>query len=314
MARQIRLLVSLMYKKLGIVTNIWAKRMERGDTFEDLASQFAENGFREMEVRDHDYLRNSEFGDMMREIEAAMGAYTDDAWKAICEALWRGASSEALIKAEHKPLFGKVSEFVGKMSGITLSFAASHAWLAAPDDFDADSARIREAKKFAYLLCPHGARFRIVDIGTHGEIDAEVAVANAKRYKSLLPSYPMVFALEHGRQSATWTLELARRGDCPLIYDQANTFRSDGSALNRPEDFWNTVTCNDLASVHIKQKTADGVSTQISDGFVDFKSILKRLTRLGYKGDLLIENAPTDQPLEDALASREYLLECEKDV
>ena len=303
-----------MYEKLGIVTNIWAKRMGSGDSFEDLASQFGENGFREMEVRDHNYLRNSAFGEMMREIEAAMGAYTDEGWKAICEALWREASWGELVMVEHKSLFDKVNEFVKKMSGLTLSYAASHVWLAEPDDLDADNARIIQAKKFAYLLCPHAARFRIVDVETNGEIDTGVAVANAKRYKSLLPSYPMVFALEHGRQSATWTLELARHGGCPLIYDQANTFRSDGTASNEPDDFWSTVRNEDLASVHIKQRTADGISTQIADGFVDFKSISKHLTRLGYKGDRLIENTATDQPLEDALVSRKYLLECEKDA
>ena len=303
-----------MYEKLGIVTNIWAKRMESGDSFEDLALKFGENGFREMEVRDHNYLRNSKFGDTMRETEAAMGTYTDEGWKAICEALWRGTSWSGLIKAHHKSLFDKLSEFVGKMSDLTLSFAASHVWLAKPDDLHADNAKIIRAKKFAYLLCPHAPRFRIVDVETDGEIDTRIAVANAKRYKSLLPSYPMVFALEHGRQSATWTLDLARRGGCPLIYDQANTFRSDGTASNRPEDFWSTVRNEDLASVHIKQRTAAGFSTQIADGFVEFKSIAKHLTRLGYKGDLLIENAATDQPLEDALVSREYLLKCEKDA
>jgi sugar phosphate isomerase/epimerase len=303
-----------MYEQLGIVTNIWAKRMESGDSFEDLASKFGENGFREMEVRDHNYLRNSEFGDMMRKIEAAMYAYTDERWKTICEALWRGASWSKLIKAEHKSLFDQVCEFVGKMSGLTLSYAASHVWLAEPHDLGGDNARIIEAKKFAYLLCPHGARFRIVDVEAHGNVDTEVAVANVERYKSLLPSYPMVFAVEHGRQSATWTLELARHGGCPLIYDQANTFRSDGTASNRPEDFWSTVRKEDLASVHIKQRTADGFSTRITDGFVDFKSISNHLTRLGYQGDLLIENTATDQPLEDALVSRKYLLECESDV
>lgn len=303
-----------MYEKLGIVTNIWAKRMESGDSFEDLALKFGENGFRDMEVRDHNYLRSSKFGDMMREIETAMDAYTDEGWKAICEALWRRENWSEFIKTEHKLLFDKVSEFVRTMAGLTLSYAASHVWLAEPDDLDADNARIIEAKKFAYLLCPHSARFRIVDVETDGKIDTRAAVANAKRYKSLLPSYPMVFALEHGRQSATWTLELARHGGCPLIYDQANTFRSDGTASNRPEDFWSTVTLDDLASVHVKQRTADGFSTQITDGFVDFRSILKHLTRLGYKGDLLIENTATDQPLEDALVSRKYLLECEKDV
>ena len=155
LAQQILFWETRMYEKLGIVTNIWARRMGSGDSFEDLASQFGENGFREMEVRDHNYLRNSAFGDMMREIEAAMGAYTDEGWKAICEALWHDTSWSELIKVEHKSLFDKVSEFQRKMSDLTLSYAASHVWLAEPDDLDADNKRIIEAKKFAYLLCPH---------------------------------------------------------------------------------------------------------------------------------------------------------------
>ena len=143
-----------MYETLGIVTNIWAKRMGGGDSFEDLALTFAENGFRELEVRDHNYLRNSEFGDMMREIEAATESYTDERWKAICEALRRDTSRSELIKAEHKSLFDKVSEFVEKMSGLNLSCAASIVWLAEPDDLDAGNARIIQAKEFAYLLYP----------------------------------------------------------------------------------------------------------------------------------------------------------------
>ena len=146
-----------MYETLGIVTNIWAKRMGGGDSFEDLALTFAENGFRELEVRDHNYLRNSEFGDMMREIEAATESYTDERWKDICEALRRDTSWIELIKAEqteHKSLFDKVSEFVEKMSGLNLSYAASIAWLAEPDDLDAGNARIIQAKEFAYLLYP----------------------------------------------------------------------------------------------------------------------------------------------------------------
>ncbi len=143
-----------MYETLGIVTNIWAKRMGGGDSFEDLALKFGENGFHEMEIRDHNYLRNSEFGDMMREIEAATESYTDERWKAICEALRRDTSRSELIKAEHKSRFDKVSEFVEKMSGLNLSYAASIAWLAEPDDLDAGNARIIQAKEFAYLLYP----------------------------------------------------------------------------------------------------------------------------------------------------------------
>ena len=62
-----------------------------------------------------------------------------------------------------------------------------------------------------------------------------------------------------------------------------------------------------LTSVHFKQKTADGVLSQVGDGYVDFEAIGRRLVAGDYKGDLLLENTPTDRPLEDAILSREYL-------
>jgi sugar phosphate isomerase/epimerase len=63
----------------------------------------------------------------------------------------------------------------------------------------------------------------------------------------------------------------------------------------------------DFTSVHFKQKTTDGVLSQVGDGFVDFAAIARRLKAGGYKGDLLLENRATDQPLEDAIRSRTYL-------
>ena len=73
-----------MFDKLGVVTNIWAKRMEDGDQFQELAVQFGQDGFQHLEVRDGAYLRNSEFGNLIQEIETAIGAYTADQWKDIC--------------------------------------------------------------------------------------------------------------------------------------------------------------------------------------------------------------------------------------
>jgi hypothetical protein len=78
-----------MFEKLGVVTNVWAERLVRGDRFEDLARQFGDNGFKHMEVRDGDYLRNSAFGSLIQEIESAMESCTDDQWKGICETMWR---------------------------------------------------------------------------------------------------------------------------------------------------------------------------------------------------------------------------------
>ena len=296
-----------IFEKLGIVTNIWTKRIDDGDRFEDLARQFGDHGFKDMEVREGDYLRNSEFGGLIGEIEAAMGCYTDDQWKAICDAIWKGGQDPA-VTADDGDLFARVSAFVELARDLKLSYAMSHSWLGAPENLEADTQQIIQAKKLAYLLCPANARLRIVGLApTGGKADPQAAVANVERYRSLLPNCPMVFAVENSRQPATFTLDLAVQGGALLTYDEANTYRDDGTTVNPPEEFWSAVKMEDLTSVHFKQKTADGVLTQVSDGYVDFAAIGKRLVAGGYKGDLLLENTPTDQPLEDAVSSRVYL-------
>jgi len=80
----------------------------------------------------------------------------------------------------------------------------------------------------------------------------------------------VVFAVENALQPATVTLDLAVQGGALLTYDEANTYRPDGTTLNVPEAFWNAVEMENLTSVHFKQKTADGVLSQVGDGFVDF--------------------------------------------
>ena len=296
-----------IFEKLGVVTNIWTKRIDDGDPFEDLARQFGDHGFKDMEVREGDYLRNSEFGGLIGEVETAMGRYTDEQWQTICDAIWEGAQDPA-VTVEDSPLFKRFSAFVELTRDLKLSYAMSHSWLATPEDLETDTQQIIQAKKLAYLLCPANARLRIVGLApTGGKTDPQAAVANVKRYRSLLPNCPMVFAVENSRQPATFTLDLAVQGGALLTYDEANTYRDDGTTVNPPEEFWNAVKMEDLTSVHFKQKTADGVLSQVGDGYVDFAAIGKRLDVGGYKGDLLLENTPTDQPLEDAVSSRIYL-------
>ena len=64
-----------MYEKIGIVTNIWAQRMDQGDSFIDLVQQFGQNGFTQFEVRDGDYLRQSIFGDLLEKLKDVMENY-----------------------------------------------------------------------------------------------------------------------------------------------------------------------------------------------------------------------------------------------
>ncbi len=305
-----------MFERLGIVTNIWAKEMEDGARFDDLMVLFGENGFREMEVREGDYLRNSEFGVLITALEEAMLVYSDNEFKSICDAVWNGPTTTTttdgfnLNDTEHVKLFEELVDFVQKASGLTLSYAMSHPWLSAPHDIQADNQKIVIAKKLAYLLCPARARLRLVDLDTEGEIDENIAIDNLKRYNTLLPEYPTVFAVENARQSATLTLELAVTGSAKLTYDETNTYLADGTTINSPEEFWREVEMDDLTSVHFKQKTEVGVLSEVGDGFVDFKAIAHHLQSGNYTGDLLLENAPTTQSLTDALNSREYLLEC----
>ena len=293
-----------MFEKLGIVTNIWSKEIENGTRFDELMVEFGANGFKDMEVREGDYLRNSEFGELIQQLESAMLAYTDAEFKTICDAAWTGQVHEA----EHPTLFEAVASFAEKASGLTLSYAMSHPWLSAADDREADTQQILKAKKLAYLLCPARPRLRLVDLDSEGEINEPAAIANLKHYSALLPDYPMIFAVENARQTATLTLKLAVAGSAKLTYDETNTYRADGTTVNSPDEFWSAVKMTDLTSVHFKQKTEEGVLSEVCDGFVNFGAIAEHLKTGHYTGDLLLENTPTAHSLQDALRSREYLL------
>ena len=302
-----------MFERLGIVTNIWAKEIENGARFGDLMVEFGANGFRDMEVREGDYLRNSEFGALIQKIEDAMSEYTDAEFKTICDAVWDSTATNdgsELDKTKHPALFKEIAEFVRKADGLTLSYAMSYPWLSKPVDSQVDTQKIINAKKLAYLLCPSRARLRLVDLDTEGKIDENVAIVNLKQYASFLPEYPLIFAVENARQSATLTLKLAIAGGAKLTYDETNTYHIDGTTLNAPEVFWDNVKMNDLTSVHFKQKTGAGILSAVADGYVDFKAIAQRLRSGNYTGDLLLENAPTTHSLTDALNSKEYLLGC----
>jgi len=307
-----------MFDQLGIVTTIWAKRILSGDRFEHLAAQFRDNDFKYIEIRYEDYLRNSAFGSFLQEIERTMSHYSDAHWQRICQAIWHktasfspkcgGGGGMALIKSEDRLIFGRISEFVEQTKGLVLSYAIPHQWLSQPEDVNADNERIIKAKKLAYLMSQYQARLRLVDLESKGKIHPRIATANLNRYRSLLPNYRVLMAVENALQAATFTLQLALQGRVLLTYDEANTYRFDGTKLNDPEVFWDAVKIEHITSVHLKQKTVAGVSSQVGDGWVDFAAIIHCLKERGYKGDLLLENAATNQPLEDAIRSREYLL------
>ena len=295
-----------MFEKLGIVTNIWAEEIANGARFDELMVEFGANGFKDMEVREGDYLRNSEFGHLIQALESAMPAYTDTEFRTICDAVW----TEQPYQTKDVRLFEAIAAFTKKASGLTLSYAMSHRWLSRAIDSETDTQQIIKAKKLAYLLCPERPRLRLVDLDTEGDIDASAAIANLKHYAALLPEYPMIFAVENARQTATLTLALAVAGGAKLTYDETNTYRADGTTVNPPDEFWGAVEMTDLTSVHFKQKTEAGVLSEVSDGYVNFRAIAEHLKTRHYTGDLLLENTPTAHSLRDALRSRAYLLSC----
>ena len=248
----------------------------------------------------------SAFGDLIAQVEAAMPAYTDAEFRGICDAL-RGGDA---VETAHPDLFASVRTFMEKAAPLTLSYAMSNRWLAGGDVTEADRAEIARGKKLAYLLCPARPRLRLVDIETEGTIDEAAAIATLKDYEAVLPEYPMLFAVENARQTATQTLKIAVAAGARLTYDETNTYRADGTTLNAPSEFWNAVRMEDLTSVHFKQKTEAGVLSVVGDGFVDFRAIAKHLRTGNYTGDLLLENRPTERSLQDALESRAYLMAC----
>ena len=295
-----------MFEKLGIVTNIWAEEIEKGARFDELMVEFGANGFKDMEVREGDYLRNSEFGVLIQQLESVMPAYTDAEFRTICDAVW----TEQPYQTKHITLFEEIAAFTEKASGLTLSYAMSHPWLSPPTDSETDTQQIIRAKKLAYLLCPERPRLRLVDLNTEGDIDESAAIANLKNYAALLPDYPMIFAVENARQTATLTLKLAVAGGAKLTYDETNTYRADSTTVNPPDEFWSAVKMTDLTSVHFKQKTEAGVLSEVGDGYVNFSTISGHLKTGHYTGDLFLENTPSAHSLQDALRSRAYLLNC----
>jgi len=296
-----------MFEKFGIVTNVWAERMDQGDLFIDLAQQFGQNGFSQFEVRDGDYLCESPFGNLLEQLKVAMTTYSTEQWKQICQTVWQPTGKKLTLVAEHQKLFQLFEDFTARMLPFQLSYAISHSWLSQPSDFVADNDFIQKAKRLSCLLCPQSPRLRLVDLTPSVSIDFEVAKNNINRYTSLAPQ--TILAVENAVQPATDLLELVEQTQAVLTYDEANSYRSDGSVKDDLADFWQRILMQDLTSVHFKQKTADGVLTELKDGWVDFKTILRHLKRGNYQGDLLLENMPSGDPLTDAINSRRYLLD-----
>lgn len=296
-----------MYEKIGIVTNIWAQRMDQGDSFIDLVQQFGQNGFTQFEVRDGDYLRQSIFGDLLEKLKDVMKNYNTEEWEEICRSIWQLTEKKEFV-VEHQLLFQQFGDFAAKIFPFRLSYAISHPWRSQPEDLSADNNFIEQAKRLSYLFCPQSPRLRLVDLTSLISVDFETAKININRYLNLLPQ--TIFAVENAVQPATDLIKLIESTSAYLTYDEANSYQPDGSVKDDLSVFWGRIQMDDLTSVHFKQKTTNGVLTELEDGWVDLRSIMRKLNQSNYQGDLLIENTPSNDPLTDAINSRRYLLDC----
>ena len=302
-----------MFDKLGIVTNCLARRLAHNDGFEKLIEDFVQNGFLHIEIRDGDYLRDSDFGEILQGIETALQHYSAREWQRLCVAVHDGNAHQIPgLQSRDQRSFHHIDRLLKQNPEVVLSYAIAHPWTRPPENRIDDDIRIIRAKRIAYLLSPARARLRLVDMKVETSLDKDAAVFNLQRYQALAPECPVALAVENSALPAHVILNLAVQGNVYLAYDEANIFYPDGTPMRDTERFWEHVTARRLISVHLKQKNHHGVLARLGEGFVDLPMLLNRLWELHHEGDWLLEYQATDQPVQDAIHSREILLAYQK--
>ncbi len=302
-----------MFDKLGIVTNCLTKRMANEDTFEKLIGDFIRNGFLHIEIRDGDYLRQSGFGKILQEVETAIQHYDPVEWQQICAVLHHKTSPDVPdLRTQDSRCIIDFHRRLQTNPEVVFSYAMAHPWTGSPENIIADDACIIRAKKLAYLLSPNKARLRLVDLAVEQPLNEDTAISNLRRYRSLAPECPVTLVVENSQLPPHVILHLATQSNVYLAYDEANNYYQNGKLLGDTNLFWERVEGHQLVSVHLKQKNHDGVCAGLGEGFVDLPALFKRLIDKAYAGDWLLEYRATDQPIQDAIQSREGLLTYQK--
>ncbi|MDX2446133.1 MAG: hypothetical protein QNK29_02910 [Desulfobacterales bacterium] len=298
-----------MFDKLGIVTNCLAKRLADNDSFENLINDFIRNGFLHIEIRDGDYLHQSGFGGILKKVETTIQHYSDVEWQQICGALHHKTSPDLpMLRAQDHRYIIDFYRRLQTNPEVVFSYAMAHSWTGPSENVAVDDACIIRAKKLAYLLSPTKARLRLVDLAVEQPVDESTAISNLRRYQSLTPECPVVLAVENSQLPPHVILHLATQSNVKLAYDEANNYYQDGKLIGDTKLFWERVGGHQLVSVHLKQKNHDSVCAVLGEGFVDFPVLLEQLLDHSYDGDWLLEYRATDQPIQDAIQSREVLL------
>jgi hypothetical protein len=301
-----------MFDKLGIVTNCLAKCLAHNDSFEKLIGEFVRNGFMHIEIRDGDYLRESAFGELLGEMETAMSYYNDTDWQRLCVGLHKNQVHEIQgLRSRDRGLINRLGRFLQTSPGMVLSYALAHPWTSRPENASNDDRGIIRAKRLAYLFSPTHARLRLVDLNVKEAFQKKDAIANLRRYQSLMTACPVTLAVENSSLPPHIILDLAVQSNVRLAYDEANNYYQNGTTLGDTEVFWERLKAHQLISIHLKQKNQNGVCASLGDGFVDLPVLFKRLLDRSYDGDWLLEYRATHQPLKDAIRSREFLSTCQ---
>jgi len=296
-----------MLERLGIITNCWRKVLDDGESFESLATAFCCEGFREIEIRDGEYLRRSSIARVIDGIEKTAFHYGPERWRGICECIHRSAGWRPLAEDADRALLEAAAGLVEQTRGAVYSYAMAFPWLSPSQDPAADERRIASALALACMLNPRSPRLRLVSLEAASAPDSKAAVSNLLRYLAEARKLGVLLTVENALHPAPVIHALAVSGGVPLTYDEANNYRPDGAELSSSAVFRRNLRVEHLASVHLKQKNGKGVPSRLTDGYVDIRELLAWLAGIGYTGDLLLEFAPADDPLTGATESRAYL-------
>ncbi len=275
---------------LGLVTNVFRRQLDGGDSLAELVIEAYRRGIRAFELR-----------------QGALGEY---------ECVLHGASATALSRlAEQCP----EAEF---NVAIELPIFAREV-----SQLDPVFMNAREA---ALALCarPRGiheatAHLRMVDLTLGAPLLASAAFAAQLDCLDLLVNDALAsgvrVSFEHALQPARVVREVIRRlgplietngfvagGNLGLCYDPCNLVNSP---LEREDPIAVTaaLSADEVLMFHIKQSHQGAPLPYVAEGDVDWPGVLALIAAMGYAGPTLLEIAPSDDVWGNVERSRAYV-------
>jgi len=176
------------------------------------------------------------------------------------------------------------------------------------------------AEAVAGECLPH---LRLVDLSTSaeefGRLDSEqIAASVVKRVEALL-EIDGVLSIEQSRQpwspfrrvwDAAHRLLGPNAGRLRLCYDPCNLLLPDRTVLGdeiNPNQITASLTAEAMSMVHLKQRRAGRICTDVRDGEIDWQRQIAILRQIGFDGPALFEVAPHQQVWELLQESIDFL-------